>query len=226
MNTIKQTTRLWLDLLREQAIPLLILFAVSQALSLSLEDLLHNLSRDDEDRRWMLQLGLGIVDLVEGVVQILMLSWGIPKVRALTEAHFIKKPFETSYLNSFLAEYLRTLASVLLRVLLLIIPGLIRYAQLIFVPFITLFAKPYREGDVDAFELSVALSRGRLRLIMAVVILSVLTQLGLEVLPQGETFHALPYRLIFGATGFLIAGWIFAFTYLLFEGAMEEHRWT
>ena len=226
MNTLKQSTRLGVDLVREQALPLLILFGACTALSLTLEDVLHNLSHDQEDQRWMLQLGLGLVDLFQGVVQILMLSWGIPKVRQLTEAHFMKQPFREGYLNSFAAEYLRTLGSVLLHGLLLIIPGLVRYARLIFVPFITIFAKPYRDGDVDAFDLSIRLSRGRLRVILALVLSSMAVQAALEVIPQSEMFHALPVRLGFNALSFLISVWLFAFTYLLFERAMEEHSWT
>lgn len=212
-------------LLKEQAVPLFLIFAVATAISLSLEHLIQNLSRADEDQRWILQLGLGLVDLFQGVILILVLAWGVPKVRELTVVHFCRHPFQSSYLNSFLAEYLRMLAQVILYALLFLVPGFFRYGRLIFVPYVALFAQPYREDRVDALKLSAELTRGRLKLILTTVVLTMALQIGLELLPQGESMHGLVPRLICETLSFVISVWSFSFVFVLFEAAMEDYDW-
>jgi hypothetical protein len=215
------------QLLREQITPLLVLLAIGAALSIQFEDYLNQLSKTEESQRWMVQLAMGLWDLTVGILMILILSWGIPKIRALTEAHFQQHPFNESYLGSFLAEYFRVLANVILFGLLLFLPGFYKYCRLIFVPYITLFARPYREGKIDALELSTALTRGRFLRLAVLLIATILLQMGLEFAPQMiEALHTIPLRILSEALNFYVSIWLFAFLYLEFEEAMEEYKWT
>ena len=218
------------QLIREQWLPLLLLVALTAGLGIGLEEALSGLSKNQESERWMLQLAMGLVDLIEGVFLLLLLSWGVPKVRALTEAYFELKPFEEGYIGSFLAEYFRALASVLLYGLLFLLPGFYRYLRLIFVPYITLFAKPYREGKVDALKLSFALTQGRMWRLLVVLIVTILVQLGIEFAPQMELLHLWPVRVVAEVLNSYLSIWLFAFLYMEFEEALgrypETQTWT
>jgi hypothetical protein len=208
---------------REQIVPIVVLFAVSSFLTITLEDALKAMAQADDGSRWMVQLAMGLWDLVEGILLILVLSWGIAKVRSLNEAHMQKHPFETPYLGSFLAEYFRVLANVLLWGLLFILPGFYRYCRLILVPFVALFARSYREGQADALELAGRLARGRMGLFIAVMIVTSALQFGLEFLPQLKPeFHLMSLRLVFNGLSYAISVWMFAFLFLHFERALEE----
>jgi hypothetical protein len=214
------------QLLREQISPLAVLFGLSALVNLSLEDALTMLNKTQDTERWMIQLGLGVWDLFEGVLLFLVLSWGIPKIRQLTEAHFHKRPFSEPYLNSFLAEYLRLLAQSLMYGLLLILPGVFRYCQLIFIPYLAIFAKPYRDGEVDAVQMSKALTHGFVWRLLLVLIVSMGIASGIEMLPElFDGLHLLPVRVICHALSFFISIWLYAFLYLQFEQAMETQDW-
>jgi hypothetical protein len=215
-----------LQLVREQLVPVLILFAISTALNVTVEDSLQALSRTDESQRWVLQLTMGVWDILESIVMILILSWGIPKIRPLTEAHFQKDPFGEPYISSFLAEYLLLLAVVLAFGLLLIIPGFLAYCLLVFVPFVTLFARPYRQGRYNALKLAFQLTRGWRLVIIGLELVTALLQLLMEFLPQLVPWlHVLPVRILFSGAGFFISIWLYSVLYLLFEQAMEEYKW-
>lgn len=214
-------------LIREQMAPLAVLFIFGAALTITIEDTMLALPRTDDTQRWVLQIGLGLWELVEGVLTMLILSWGVPKVRALTEAHFAKTPFQESYLNSFLAEYLRVLANTLLWGLLLLVPGFWRYCRLAFVPYIALFARPYRDGKVDALDLSAHLTRGRMPLIIGVILATTALQGVFTFLPQlVPGLHDWPYRAGFAGVILYVSIWLFSALYLQFENAMENFRWT
>lgn len=224
---LPESNNLSRQLVREQLAPLAILFVLSCLINLSLEDALNALGRNEDSARWGIQLGLGIWDLLEGIVLFLVLSWGIPKIRELREAHFEKKPFAESYLNSFLAEYLRMLAQSLLYGLLLILPGVFRYAQLIFVPYVALFARPYRDGKIDALKMSERLARGHVWRYIAMMVATMLVAAGIEMLPEAlEFMHLLPMRVLCHALSFFISIWFYAFLYIQFETAMGHHDWS
>lgn len=215
------------ELVREQFVPILVLFAIGAFFAISLEDAMNALTRNEENNRWVLQLALGLGDLVEGILLFLILAWGIPKVRPLTEAHFQKAPFQGGYVADFFGEYLRMLASSLLWGLLLVIPGFLRYFRLLFTPYVALFARPYREGKVDALRLAAELTKGRYFKIVLLYILTNATQAGVEFIPQFlPDLHVLPVRVITKIGGELIAVWLFSMLYLVFEQAMEEFEWT
>jgi hypothetical protein len=214
------------QLFREQMTPLLVLLAIGTAIGIQTEDYLSRLSQTEESQRWMVQLAMGLWDLADGILVLLILSWGIPKIRALTEAHFQQHPFNESYLGSFLAEYFRVLANVILFGLLLFLPGFYKYCRLIFVPYITLFARPYREGKIDALELSTNLTKGRFARLAVLLVVTILLQMGVEFAPNMfEALHTIPLRILFEVVNFYISIWLFAYLYLEFEEAMEEYDW-
>ncbi|MBX3022254.1 MAG: hypothetical protein KF799_11325 [Bdellovibrionales bacterium] len=213
-------------LVREQLTPLLILFAVSALFTLTSESVLRTLTASDDSSRWVVQVSIGLYDLLEGVMLMLVLSWGIPKVRDLTEAHYQQHPFQESYISSFLGEYLRLLANVLLYGLLLIIPGFLRYIRLVFVPYVALFARPYRQGQRDCLRLAADLTRGRYLKLLLIVLAFTAVQLGVEFAPLLEpSLHILPMRIVFLGISFFISIWLYSLLYLLFEQAMEEFAW-
>ena len=224
---IKDSYRLGWALLREQFGALAAIFILSTASSIVLEDRLLELTRNEDGQRVVLQVGMGLLDLIGGIALFIVLSWGIPKLRHLTEAHYIKQPFtEGNYLSSFLAEYFRTLGSVLLWGILLIVPGFVRYCRLIFVPYVALFARPYREDQADAFVLARKLTVGRMPLLLGALVVSTIAQVAVAFLPQlVPDLHSIPFRLAFAGVSDFLSVWLYAFLFLHFDRAMEEFEW-
>lgn len=227
LRLFSESLTLALRLAREQIGPLALLLALGTLITINAENLMQTAPSAEENSRWILQVCMGLWELCEGLAMILILSWGIPKLRPLTEAHFTQHPFAENYLGSFFAEYLRLLANVLLWGLLLIIPGFVRYCRLIFVPYVAIFARPYREGKIDALELAADLTRGRFAWLIGIMLLFTGVQVGIEFVPHLlPELHILPLRILFIGISFFISVWLFALLYLLFEQAMEEYEWT
>ena len=211
-------------LLQVQWAPLLVLFLLRSLLNIWAEDAVQVMtSTSDESSRWAIQLGLAGWDLIEGVLLLLILSWGIPKIRPPQSARIMLSPFTQPYLGSFLAEYLRQLAQVLMWALLLLIPGFFRYCKLIFVPMIALFSVDYREGRVDALRLSERLVSGRLFLIMGLMALTMGCQFLLGFAPEmNASLHTYFFRMFFDLIDFVINVWSFVLLFLLFEKFLNE----
>lgn len=200
-----------------------LLAGVYCALMIYGEDQLTDPSAANDGLRWVWQLGLGLWDLISSVILFLLLSLVLPRVHRLSHHSFTPQPFNKPYLSTFLAEYLRMLAQVLLYVILFLIPGLIRYIRLIFVPYIVLFAKKYAADEVDALEFSKKLTVGRFWLIFAIVVVTMAAGAGIEVLPNAYSdLHVLSVRIAFDLIGFLISIWTYSVLFLVFERAMLE----
>jgi len=214
------------QMLRGRFLPLLGLFAVSNTISMSLEHLVSELGKGDDQLRLILQLSIGITDLTESFVLMLLLSWSIGEFLPLKTPPFEKDPFSKPYLSSFFAESLRQIGWVLLYGLLLIIPGFIVYCRLIFVPVIALFSEKYRKGEIDALQLSRKLAKGRTWLIAVVLLGTGFIQTAIEFIPNVFLqFHSIPIRILFQAASFSIAIWSYTFLFLLFKKALEEVEW-
>lgn len=210
-------------LFRTQLAPLTVLFALSCLLTITAEDIIFSLGPIVTGSRIALEVAAGIWDMIEGLFLLLILSWAIPTIRPTTAAGTLKEPFNTPYLESFFAEYLRTIAQVLLYTLLLIIPGFVRYARLIFVPFVVLFSQKYRDGDEDALETSVELTNQCIWYIAALLIASVAFEVLFKFTPNVfPGFYNYPVRVLFSFLSYLISVWSYAFLFLLFENAMEN----
>ncbi len=226
-SLIQSSTVLSGQLLRKQLSPLLFLLILGSLLTIQGEDTIQILSQDQERARWMIQLGMGTWDLFEGILLFLVLSWGVAKVRDFRSPNFKRLPFRNGYLGSFLAEYFRVLAQILFYFLLLIIPALIRYCRLIFVPYIALFSKRYREDKVDAVELSVEFSKKYFWTILALFVVTTGVQIAIEFLPNlVPVLHSHLLRFVFMTLSFGISIWSYSFVFILFEQALEEKTWT
>jgi hypothetical protein len=222
---MKSATELTRRLLSRQWKPLLFILVLGCLLSLQLEDNLRTLGPTDDGARWLLQLSMGLWDLAEGIFVFLILSWGVPHVRDLSPLHFEKHPFDEPYLGTFMAEYLRMLATVLLFGLLLLLPGLAAYCLLIFVPYIALFSKPYREDKVAALSYSRRLARRYIGRILAVFLATTAIQLVFEFLPNMYVqLYVWPVRIAFMAASLLIGIWTYSFMFVVFEKAVMEDK--
>jgi hypothetical protein len=203
--------------------PLLALLIVGTTLSMTIEEMMRGLSSAAESERLMLQVGLGLWDMIEGLVVLFALAKAIALTQNLQEPIFVRKPFAEPFLKSFFAEYLRLTAQVLLWALMLILPALYRYGQLIFIPFITLFDREYRDGKVDAIERALSLSKGRLGVILTLVLVSGAVQFTLELLPQQfATFRSLPLRLALNGLSMYLSVLAFSILWTLFSNRLRE----
>lgn len=100
-------------------------------------------------------IGYGIVSLFSGLLFPVLLTasllYGLYRTHRSPEspADFLHRSF-----NQLLIETLRSWGSVLLWGLFLILPGLVRMFELIFVPYVVTALKSYENGQVDALKKS------------------------------------------------------------------------
>lgn len=133
-----------------------------------------------------------------------------------TLSHAMKAHF-----NQLVIEQIRSIAAILWRAPLFIVPSLIQYVRLAFVPFIVIFDPEYARGERDALEASRALSRGRFWLLWATAIATLVVPWIAEQLVQGERGSWIwvnPLGVTIGAAlSFLITCATTVFLYLLFR---------
>lgn len=198
------------------------LFLFGLVLNLSIEETLAQMPPTQDDGRWQLQILMGLWDIFEGLATLLLLARATTAVRSLNSKYLLTNPLQKPFLVSFLAEYLRMTAQILLWGLLLLIPGFVRYCRLIFVPLIALFSREYRNDQVDALELSTQLSQGRFAMIALLLLATTGLQVAFEFLPHVWTaLHPAPIRSFFSLASFLIAVWTYSFLFVVFEKAIE-----
>jgi hypothetical protein len=109
----------------------------------------------------------------------------------------IKKHFYQVFL-----EYIRCVLPILLKTLLLIVPGIIEYLRLAFVGLIVLFDKEYAQGNVDALEASRKWTNGHKVNILIIYLiyfaLAIITNsLIASIVPPGAMNHFLVYTATF-----------------------------
>jgi hypothetical protein len=98
----------------------------------------------------------------------------------------VANPFKKN-LNQSLIEELRALGSVMLWSILFIIPGLIRLAQYVFVPFIVTLSQRYQDGELDALAGSRSVSgKMFLKVIGILVVFTVIFPL---ILTSWDEYH-------------------------------------
>jgi len=199
-----------------------LLFVFSAVIGIQIEDAMRAAATTKSDPRWILQIALAILDLLEGFVLTLVLGRGIVQIQALSSPH-LESPFQKPYLGSFFAEYFRMLSQVLLYSLLLLLPGLYRYARLIFVPFVALFSRQYHRDRLDALRASEALSKGQMGRIFSTILGMILVTGAFEFAPHmldlGDVYLA---RLAFLLMGYAVSIYAFSLIFLLFEA--NVHR--
>lgn len=212
-------------LLRQKALTLLIFTAVAMSLAMFLEDQFLLLAPQAGSSRIILQIAMGVWDFATGLLLLFILSWALPEVTPWNAKGLVPAPFKEPYLESFWAEYFRSLAQILLWGLLLIVPGFVRYARLVFVPFVALFSREYRSGQVDALKLSHALTQGRFGRLLFVLLATSLLELFFQISPKfSSALHTYPIRIAFYSVSVLISIWTYSFLFLVFESALKQRQ--
>lgn len=209
-------------LFRAQSLILIPLFLFSALFTINMEDFVRTLGPADDKLRMGLLIGSGLWELIEGALFFIILSLGIVKITPLKNKTLLREPFKEPFLGAFAAEYLRMLAQVLAWAILLLIPGFVRYAQLIFVPYITLFSSAYANDEVDALKFSHELTKKRFKLVFTVFLFATLAQVLVEFAPHLMTsLYTAPMRAAFLLLSFLISIWTYSFMFGLFQETLE-----
>ena len=223
-----ESVSLTLQLLRKRFWVVMLLLLVDIALVFPVEDFAGRMGAEQETLRLLLHFWLAIWSLSEGLILFFAFSYALPELRPLAPPALMPRPFAEPYMKSFAAETLRMAAKVLLWTLAFVIPGLYKYVRLTFVPYVALFAKPYRDGQVDALAVSERLTAGRRILpVLLVLFITLALSLAFELGPMANPLlHALPVRALCLLLGVFNSTWSFAALYLLFETGMKEHDWT
>ncbi len=171
----RETLTLAWPVCKQSWLALLLLFVlqliVSQYLTYAIEQF-HALGRED----------LLLIVTTAGIELLFTLLWtsalGIVLVTAAKYSlQSISRPPTlfaefTLHFNQLVIEQIRALASVLFRMPLLIIPALVRYVRLSFVPYVVLMDPNYALGKKDALIESSRLSRGRFFLLLIYIVFS------------------------------------------------------
>lgn len=221
----QKTLALARDIVKASIYPLFRLWLVCAFFSMMGEDYLASLTDGRDAWRLTVQVILIMISLVEEVGLILIFTFGLTRARQLGRSDLEPNPFTKGYFASFLAEYLRVLAQTLLWSLFLLIPGLVRYTRLIFVRFIAIIYRPYRNNQVDALKLSIELTRPIFwRLFIFIAIMSTI-QVALEFAPHlNPVFHLLPLRLLFHMLSYAVSAIAYAYLYEQFIEALKKAR--
>lgn len=207
--------------------PLFVIFAIGCTIVLVAEQGVRDTRPDQEWTRIILLGANALWDLLESVLLMLIMSHGVVKVQPLQGAAFNLKPFRKGYLTDFLAEYLRMIGHILFWSIFLILPGIVRYIQLIYVPFITLFAQAYVEDEINPLKLSWQLVRQTLIPTALTLVISGLLAMAMEIIPLADqAFHSVFIRAGFYLLSFLISMVTYSVIFLLFKRAMEAKKWT
>ncbi|MES2965076.1 MAG: hypothetical protein V4760_14420 [Bdellovibrionota bacterium] len=90
-------------------------------------------------------------------------------------------------LNRLLIEGVRAIAAILYRVPWLLVPGLVEFVRLMFVPHVVLLDQDYEAGRVDALERSRELTRGRWTMLIFSAALLLALDTSIERFAQGST---------------------------------------
>jgi hypothetical protein len=110
-------------------------------------------------------------------------------IAVVSTAHAVASDRESrffSYLNQALIESVRSLARMLRWFPLFIIPGIVKFIRLTFVPYVVADDPVYHEGSVDALDRSEALVKRRFWLVLFALLLSTLLPALPSLVFQGE----------------------------------------
>lgn len=229
-SLLHDSVALSFELLRRRAVPLLVLMFLNVAFIFPIEDMAFSVGRSNEEMFMILHLTLATWGVLESVLIFLLFCYTIPEVRVLQAPMFLAEPFKEKYFASLAAESLRAMGFVLLWCLALILPGIYKYCRYIFVPFISIFSKEYRDNKADALKLSEELSaQPALVPIIVFFIATNVLSAGLEVAPHMkgaggvlELLSTISLRIVFLILSTVLSTWSFSFLYVMFEARMRE----
>jgi hypothetical protein len=156
---------------------------------------------------------------------LILFFYAVARVQGRTETSLWN--FTAHYANALSIESLRSIGKTLFWSLFFLIPGLVRFVQLIFVPLIVVFDPNYEKGEVEAIKMSTRLVNRRFFRIIAYLVVfyialpifmtSVFTE-SKEILKTpliASLFVAIETSLE------IVSMWLL---YLIFQSAFEEDR--
>jgi hypothetical protein len=186
--SIRDTARLYGPALRLSAFSFLILHVIKTGADQYLTFSMDTLMKDGRERflAVILIVALNLTfNLLWSTFWILRLS---ETCLAVLERRTPKKLLEILPLNfnQLLIEQLRSLAAILLRIPLLIVPALVEYVRLSFVPLIVILDPAYQRGEVDVLKQSRQLLKKRFVLLLGWLVLSLFIPLVVEDLVQDK----------------------------------------
>ena len=203
---------------RELPITLLVLFIATFSTNQYFEWLARELM-NTEQGPWPAQICEFLFSLIEGVSLLLVGGYFLINLqRKMTWGEFFKK-----YTAPLTAESLRALTQILLWSLAVLIPGVIVYCRLTFVPFIV-FLDPSYEAKPDAVGRSYELTRpcwGRIT--FAIFLLGALEGM-FELTPNLLKVDNLVMRACIDLCGFLFSLFSFVVVYIIFENLLKEQN--
>lgn len=111
---------------------------------------------------WVLALSTAFIDLFMNLFMVLLFAFyllkkGVHAETGLDRSAYSAAQYLSENVQQLVIEQIRVMGSVLLWSLFLLLPGLFRFMQLIFVPFVVLLDNNYRIGERDALQTSKAL---------------------------------------------------------------------
>lgn len=161
MNSVKQVISLGLEVIRSHFVFLFVLFLLTTAFT-SFTDQIRTLLMDGYGFSILnfvvFEIGTQSVLLVLQLIWILALGYMIMGPEPLAPFHRVYK-FAVENLNQALIENIRSYAGILWRVPFLILPGLLKLIEWIYVPLIVAFDATYLRGETDALKRSSELSK-------------------------------------------------------------------
>ncbi len=127
--------------------------------------------------------------------------WTLVICSAILTPHEWESAPLRSRFNQLMVEQVRSLAAVIWRLPLLIVPALVEYVRLAFVPFVVTLDRAYLRGDADALQASRELSRGHFWLLtMTLVVSAILVWMAEDLALAGgsHSFIANPFGVSLG----------------------------
>lgn len=135
----------------------------------SFTSIIHRRGREDI-------LGMVVVVALELIAEMIFSSlWLLLIVEAITkreESDTQSQLNRFGRLNQLMIEYVRSLSAILIRLPVFVVPAVIEYLRLQFVPLIVLLDSEYASGSCDALKQSRARSKGHLFVIGLVAVVS------------------------------------------------------
>lgn len=203
---------------RELPFTLFVLFAVSFATNLSLEKLSRVLYYTEQGP-WPAQIAQMFCALLEGFFLLLIGGFFLVNLREkMSWRIFFKK-----YMAPLTAESLRAITRILLWCLVFLVPGMIMYCRLNFVPFVV-FADPSYATRPDAVARTLELTRSCWFKITLIIFGLGCFDAIFEFAPHILNIEDFGFRLFFELCGFLFSLFSFVLLYMIFQNLMQTQE--
>lgn len=197
-------------------LPLLVLFLASFVVNQYLEGLASELNNTDQGP-WIAQIGQFLASLIEGFALLMIGGFFlVRRAEGLTWSEFNKRT-----LAPLTAESLRALTRILLWTLVFIIPGVIMFFRLYFVPYVV-FVDPTYKTSPNAVARSLELTKSCWMRVTLVIVALNLVDGAFELAPNLLRTDGLLYRAFFDLSGFIFSLFEFMLLYIIFENLRAQ----